>query len=219
MTETQQPQTTKAKTRAKAKTPAATETKAKPKAPKTKKTEKTTEPTKTQAKEPTIKKPEKVEKEKYKSLVAVKIRGTISAQREARETIEVLRLTHTNHAVLLDSRPAYKGMLKRVQSYVTWGEPTKETVALLLAERGKLCGGKPMTDEYAQTVGYKTLAELAGAIVDCKVEPWKLQGIQPLFKLRPPKKGFKGKTKKSFGAGGEAGYRGAAINELIKRMV
>jgi len=40
-----------------------------------------------------------------------------------------------------------------------------------------------------------------------------------VFRLRPPKKGFKGKVKRSFAAGGEAGYRGEEINELLKRMV
>ena len=47
----------------------------------------------------------------------------------------------------------------------------------------------------------------------------KLPNVQPVFKLRPPSKGFKGKTKKGFSAGGEAGYLGEKINELIKRMV
>jgi large subunit ribosomal protein L30 len=37
--------------------------------------------------------------------------------------------------------------------------------------------------------------------------------------LHPPTKGFKGKIKKSYSAGGELGYRGEKINELIKRMV
>jgi len=131
----------------------------------------------------------------------------------------MLRLGRTNHAVLVDNRPAFMGMLKRVQAYVTWGEASKETVALLLQKRGRLAGGKKLTDEYAQKIGYKSLDELADAVASCKVEHRKLPGMQPVFKLHPPSKGFKGKTKKSYGAGGEAGYRGKAINELIKRMV
>jgi len=110
-------------------------------------------------------------------------------------------------------------MLKRAQAYVTWGEASKETVALLLQKRGRLAGGKKLTDEYAEKVGYKSLDELADAVASCKAEYWKLLGVQPVFKLHPPSKGFKGKTKKSYRAGGEAGYRGEAINELIKRMV
>ena len=156
---------------------------------------------------------------KRKCIAVVRVRGSISAQREARETLDMLRLARTNHAVLIDNRPAFLGMLKRAQSYVTWGEASKETVALMLQKRGRLAGNKKLTDEYAAKVGYKSLGELAEAVASCKVEYWKLIGVQPVFKLHPPSKGFKGKTKKSYGAGGEAGYRGEAINELIKRMV
>jgi large subunit ribosomal protein L30 len=154
-----------------------------------------------------------------KCLAVVKVRGTISAQRETRETLDMLRLARTNHAVLVDNRPSYMGMLYRVQNYVTWGEVSKETVALLLKKRGRLAGNKKLTDEYIQKIGYKSIDALAEAIASCKAEYQKLPNVQPVFKLSPPSKGFRGKTKKSYGAGGEAGYRGEKINELIKRMV
>ena len=109
-------------------------------------------------------------------------------------------------------------MLYRVQNYVTWGEISKETVALMLKKRGRLAGGKKLTDETVEKLGYKSIDALADAIASCKVEFQKLPNVQPVFKLHPPKKGFKGKTKKSFTAGGEAGYRGEKISELIKRM-
>jgi len=149
----------------------------------------------------------------------VKVRGTISAQREVRETLQLLRLTRTNNAVLIDNRPSYKGMLYRVQNYVTWGEVSKETVALMLKERGRLAGGKKLTDESVDKLGFKSIDSLADAIASCKAEYQKLPNVQPVFKLRPPSKGFKGKTKKSFTAGGEAGYRGERITDIIKRMV
>jgi large subunit ribosomal protein L30 len=157
--------------------------------------------------------------DKRKCIAAVRVRGSISAQREARATLDMLRLGRTNHGVLVDNRPAFLGMLKRVQNYVTWGEVSKETVALMLQKRGRLAGNKKLTDEYAAKIGYKSLGELADAIASCKAEYSKLPNITPVFKLHPPSKGFKGKTKKSFRAGGEAGYRGEAINELVKRMV
>jgi ribosomal protein L30/L7E len=60
------------------------------------------------------------ETESCKVIVVVKIRGEISGQREAKETNAMLGLTHTNHAVIIDSRPAYKGMLQ-----ATINSPTK----------------------------------------------------------------------------------------------
>jgi large subunit ribosomal protein L30 len=157
--------------------------------------------------------------EECKPLVVVKIRGLVSAQREARETLMFLHLTHTNHAVLIDSRPAYKGMLQRVNSYVTWGEPTKETVTMMLQKRARLAGDKKLTEESVQKAGYKSIDDLAEAIVTCKAEFQKIPDVQPQFRLHPPSKGYKGKTKKGFNAGGEAGYRGEAINALVQRMV
>ena len=157
--------------------------------------------------------------EQCRSLVVVKIRGTVRAQKETRETLEFLHLGHTNHAVLIDSRAAYMGMLQRVNSYITYGEPTKELVAMMLQKRARLAGDKKLTEEYIQKVGYKSIDDLAEAIVNCKVQFQKLPDIEARFKLHPPSKGYKGKTKKGFKAGGEAGYRGEAINDLVKRMV
>jgi large subunit ribosomal protein L30 len=157
--------------------------------------------------------------EECRSLVVVKIRGTVRAQKETRETLEFLHLVHTNHAVIIDSRAAYMGMLQRVNSYITYGEPTKELIAMMLQKRARLAGDKKLTDEYIQKIGYKSIDDLAEAIISCKVQYQKLPDVEPRFKLHPPSKGYKGKTKKGFKAGGEAGYRGEAINDLVKRMV
>ncbi len=157
--------------------------------------------------------------EECKCLVVVRIRGTVSAMKEARETLELLRLTHTNHAIIIDSRPAYKGMLQRVNNYVTWGEPTKELIVAMLTKRARLAGQKKLTEEFAQQAGFKSIDDLADQILACKAVYSKIEGVEARFKLHPPSKGYKGQTKNAFRAGGEAGYRGAAINELVKRMV
>ena len=154
-----------------------------------------------------------------KCIVAVRIRGVISAPREVRETLQMLNLKRNNYAVLIDNRPSFLGMLKTAQNFITWGEASEETVKLLIKKRGRLAGGKKLTDEYAQKIGYKSLEELALAVFKCQTEYWKLPNIQSVFKLHPPSKGFKGKIKKSYRMGGELGYRGEKINELIKRMV
>lgn len=157
--------------------------------------------------------------EECKCLVVVRVRGTVSAMKEPRETLELLRLTHTNHAIIIDSRPAYKGMLQRVNNYVTWGEPTKETVVAMLQKRGRLAGQKKLTEEFVQKAGFKSVDDLAEQIVSCKAVYSKIEGVEARFKLHPPSKGYKGQTKNAYKAGGEAGYRGEAINELVNRMV
>lgn len=157
--------------------------------------------------------------EECQCLAVVKVRGTISAQRDAIETLDLLNLTKTNHGVLVRNNPSMRGMLKRVQSYVTWGEVSSETLTKLLVKRGRLAGNKRLTDEYARKIGCDSIGDLAVSLAKCKLDYAKLPAIQPIFKLHPPKKGFKGTTKKDYHAGGEAGYRGEAINQLIKRMI
>jgi large subunit ribosomal protein L30 len=131
----------------------------------------------------------------------------------------MLHLTRNNYAVLVENNPSSFGMIRTAQNYVTWGEASIETVNVLLAKRGRLAGNKKIADEYVQKAGYKSLEELADAVFNCKVAYWKLPNVQPVFRLHPPSKGFKGNIKKSYTAGGELGYRGEKINDLIRRMV
>jgi large subunit ribosomal protein L30 len=131
----------------------------------------------------------------------------------------MLRLTRNNHAVLLDNRPSFLGMIDTVKDYTTYGELSEESAFSLIKKRGRLLGNKKLTDEYAQKAGYKSLQALAAAIFSCKVEYWKLPAINPVFGLHPPTKGFKGKIKRGYGAGGELGYRGDNINQLVNRML
>lgn len=152
-------------------------------------------------------------------MVAVRIRGISDISQEIKDTLSMLRLTRNCHATLVDDRPAYNGMLRKSKDYLTWGEVSQENIALLLKKRGRLVGDKKLTDEYAKELGYKSLDDLAEVMFKMEVECSNLPKVKPVFRLRPPKKGFKGKVKRSYAAGGELGYRGDAINDLLKRMV
>jgi len=147
------------------------------------------------------------------------VRGTSDTPQEIKDTLKMLHLTRNCNATLIDDRPSHIGMLHKAQNHVTWGEISKENMALLLKERGRLVGDKKLTEEYAQEVGYKSLDDLAEAAYKLKVDYNRLPKVKPVFRLHPPKKGFKGKVKRSYAAGGVTGYRGEAINDLIKRMV
>jgi large subunit ribosomal protein L30 len=109
-------------------------------------------------------------------------------------------------------------MLQKARNQLTWGEVSKENIELLLRKRGRLVGDQTLTKEYVEEIGYASLSDLVEAIYELKVQYDQLPKIKPVFRLRPPKKGFKGKIKRSYAAGGVTGYRGAAINELIERM-
>jgi large subunit ribosomal protein L30 len=157
--------------------------------------------------------------EKRKCLAVIRVRGSSGVFRDIKETLKMLHLTRNYHATLIDDRPSYLGMLRKVQNQVTWGEVSKDSTVQLLRERGKLVGNKKITEEYLKEIGYKSLDDLAEAIHKTEVELTRLPNVKPVFRLHPPKKGFKGKVKKSYAAGGVTGHRGEAINNLIKRMI
>jgi len=153
-----------------------------------------------------------------KTLFVVRIRGGVDAQKTVEATLTMLRMERNNYATILKESPSYIGMLRKVKDYVTWGEPDVETVKNLLEARGKLIGDAKVTDEALKTLGYESIDKLANAIVAGEVEFSQLNGVKPFFRMHPPKKGFKKTVKRPYRDHGELGYRGEAINELIKRM-
>ncbi|MEM2110903.1 MAG: 50S ribosomal protein L30 [Candidatus Bathyarchaeia archaeon] len=154
-----------------------------------------------------------------KCLAVIRVRGTTGVRSDVQDTLQMLNLTRNCHATLIDDRPSYLGMLQKVQNEVTWGEVSKETISSLLKERGRIVGNKKLTDEYARKIGYESLDKLAEAAYNLEVEFKNLPDIEPLFRLHPPRKGFKGKIKISYKSGGVTGYRGEAINDILKKMI
>lgn len=157
-------------------------------------------------------------REEAKCLAVIRVRGISDVFKEVKDTLQMLHLTRNYHATLISNQPSYLGMLYKANHYVTWGEISEETIVLLLKARGKLIGNKEINDKYAQEIGYKSLDDLALAIYKLEVEYARLPNIKPIFRLNPPKKGFKRKLKRSFSNGGVTGYRGKTINELVKKM-
>ena len=133
-------------------------------------------------------------------------------------TLRMLRMDKNNYATLLDDRPDYLGMLQRAKDYITWGEPTPETVRYILEKRGEVPGGGSIGGDTLKALGFEDLEGLARALTDCQVDIAKLEGVKPFFRLHPPRKGFKKTVKRFYNEGGELGYRGEAINELAIRM-
>lgn len=149
----------------------------------------------------------------------IRIRGTVNVKPDIKRTLKLLCLTRVNHCVLLEENKVYKGMLQIVKDYTTWGEINKEVLSNLIKSRGMLVGDKSITEEYVKSAtSYDTVEQLSQAIIDNKFKYKEIPEVKPLFRLNPPKKGYKG-VKRSFANGGALGYRGKEINKLIEKMV
>lgn len=153
-----------------------------------------------------------------KCLGVVRVRGVGDAHPKTEKTLESLSLNRNCNITLVDDRPSFVGMLKKARHFVTWGEISKDNIHRLLTKRGRLVGQRKIDDEYAQKVGFKNLKHVAEAIYNVEVEFRRLPDIKQVFRAHPPKKGYKGKLKKSYNVGGVTGYRGEAINKLIEKM-
>lgn len=151
-------------------------------------------------------------------ILALRVRGRTGIKTDIADTLDMLRLTRINHAVILPENPSYNGMLQKGKDYITWGELDQETLTRLIEKRGRLPGKGRVTPEVlAEISDYKSAEELSEAILkdETTLED---AGLKPVFRLHPPRKGYN-HIRKSFKEGGTLGYRGEEISDLVKKMV
>ncbi len=148
-------------------------------------------------------------KMKTKMLAVVRIRGSVNAKEGVKRTLKYLNLTRPNHCTILPETPTVKGMLQKVKDYVTWGEIDEKTLKKLVKERGRLKGDKKVPEE--------NVDDIVKLIMEKGI---KESGINVVFRLTPPRKGYERKgVKKPFTVGGALGYRGKEINKLLEKMI
>ncbi len=122
-------------------------------------------------------------------IAVILIRGLINMTGKVVDTLSMLRLRKKHTCVVLENNPTNIGMLKKVKDYVTYGEIDDATLKELVSKRGK-------------------------------EDPNNKGKTKPFFALHPPVGGFERKgIKKAFTQKGVLGYRGAKINDLIKKML
>lgn len=115
-------------------------------------------------------------------ILAIRLRGGCSMRQEMEDTLQMLGLKRRYSGAVLEPSEAIMGMVRKIQSFVAWGEATAETSAAIEKSRAIA----------RQKQGYS-------------------------FGLKPPVGGLK--SIKLDWPRGDLGYRGAAINELVKRML
>ncbi|GBF35967.1 MAG TPA: 50S ribosomal protein L30 [Methanothermococcus okinawensis] len=149
----------------------------------------------------------------------VRVRGRVGVRRDISDTLKMLRLHKVNHCVVIPETDTYKGMLRKVKDYVTYGEIDKDTLIKLILKRGRLPGDKRVDGEKIKELMGMSVEELAEKIIKGEIL-LKNTPLKPVFRLHPPRKGYDKKgIKKPFSVGGALGYRGKEINKLLERMM
>ena len=143
---------------------------------------------------------------KTTQLAAIRIRGLTSISGKVESALRMLRLYKNNYCVVVPDTPIYTGALKKAKDYLTWGELDDETFKFLVEKKAEPFNGR--VSDSKEKIKYNDFFVFNN------------RKFKKFFRLNPPRKGFGRKgIKHSYKQGGALGYRGAKINDLIKRMV
>ncbi|MDF1540202.1 MAG: 50S ribosomal protein L30 [Candidatus Thorarchaeota archaeon] len=155
-----------------------------------------------------------------KVILAIRVRGRVRVRPQIEMTLDKLSLIKLHHAKVYKTTPSVQGMIIKSKDYITWGEVDEDTLVKLLVKRGRVTGGKQLTDAYIKkNSSFASIKALAKAVIAGEASFKDVEGLKPIFRLTPPTKGYRGKTYWSVGMGGVTGYRGENINELAQKML
>ncbi len=133
-------------------------------------------------------------------LAVIRIRGRTNVRQSITETLNRLNLKRVNNLVLLYANKSSMGMIKKCESFVTYGEISDEMLSKLVQKKEAKLDESQLAELMHGKKGAKEL------------------GLKVPFAMKPPRKGYE-PIKKSYSIGGALGYRGEEINELIGRMI
>lgn len=162
----------------------------------------------------------KVEENLPPLAVVVRIRGSVNVTKGVSDTLRKLRLLRVNSSTLVRLTPSVEGMLRRAKDHLLWGRVDKSMLHLLLLKRGRLPGNRRLSDEnVSKYTRFRTLDELVEAVWLSSSPAEAIKPVKPVFRLTPPKGGFKRSVKKPVKKGGVLGDWGDRVNRIIGRMV
>ncbi|MEM3112807.1 MAG: uL30 family ribosomal protein [Candidatus Pacearchaeota archaeon] len=134
----------------------------------------------------------------------IRVRGLVNINEDIENTLNRLKLRRKYTCVVLEDSKILNGMIKKIRSFVAYGEIDKKTLIELIKYRGqKLDKTKKIDPEKI----YEILL---------KEKKFDNTGIKPFFRLHPPRGGVN--TKDHFPKG-ILGDNKEKINDLIRRML
>ncbi len=153
-------------------------------------------------------------------ILVVNLHGLINVPRPTRESLIQLGIGRKFAATVVGDDPISKGVVKRCKDYVAWAPIDPELLATLLQSRGRVSNSRSLDGEALKTMGYKTHADLAQAIIKGETSDTlsAVKGLKPFFGLSPPKGGFKRSSRRQFREGGILGDN-PKLPEIVRRMI
>ena len=150
--------------------------------------------------------------------LVVRIKGQADVPHWARTTLTLLKLEKKYRATIIPATDTPRGMLQKVQTFVSWCDATPEIVTELVQKRARKTGYVPLTDDDIRSMGYGDADALAESLYTGQKALAKLKPLKPWFALAPPRLGFKRSTKRLAGQRGILG-KNKDLPDIIRRMI
>lgn len=156
----------------------------------------------------------------------IRLKGLNKVPPKERKILRLLRLRQVHAGVLVRNSKAALSMLRRVEPYVTYGCPSRASLARLVYKRGYGRVGEqriPLTDNRVVeaelgAVGIRCVEDLVNELWSCGPNFKRANAFLWPFRLDSPRGGLRAK-RHQYLAGGDQGPREDMINALIKAML
>jgi len=161
-----------------------------------------------------------------KVAVVVRIRGINAVGPQTKKILQLLRLRQIHNAVLVKLNKATINMLRLVEPYITYGEPSLKTIQQLVYKRGFAKLNKQRIalsdNKFVESVlgkfGIICVEDLIHELYTVGPSFKQANNFLWPFKLSSPLGGYV-KKGTHFVEGGDFGNREQAINEFVRRMI
>jgi large subunit ribosomal protein L30 len=141
-------------------------------------------------------------------IAIIRVRGEVKTKGDIEDTMQMLNLKTVNNCVVVPENAHYLGMIKKIKDHVTYGKVDKEIFKKMLMKWGRR-GQKRLELKDADKIADEIFAG---------TKKLKDFGINPTFRLHPPRKGYEG-IKRPYSIDGTLGNRGDDINRLLEKMI
>ena len=156
----------------------------------------------------------------------VRIRGINKLNPKTIRIMRLLRLRQLHNGVFVKLNKASLNMLRKVEPYISYGYPSRESIRKLLLKRGfgKInhqripLSSNAIVEKGLAKHNLSSVEDIVNEIHTCGEHFKEANNFLWPFKLRGPRGGFNAK-RHSFQRRGDWGNRENFINDLIKRML
>ena len=151
-------------------------------------------------------------------LLVLNLHGAINSSGPVRRALEELKVVRRFSASVVPGDSSTLGMLRLCKDHVAWSPIDADLLATLLKKRGMVSVTKVLDSASLKKMGYKDHEDLAAKMVKEEMRLSAVEGLRPVFRLAPPRGGFKRSIRRAFSEKGLLGNN-PQLSELVRRML